>query len=714
MRPIQQKPSGAPSFAVAARVPTWRGRRLMLGHKLALVVAAFLLLWAGYLAVAYVSRMHTAVFVTQVNEAGRLRVYSQRIAFLADSCGVEGAPDVEVELCRATLELAIKSYARSLVAIENAPAALLLANDRRTVAGLIEALRVDWLGYRAAAEALLEDGPDAAAARARILQHADLMLDRAETLVEVLVASQLRAQQCRDTVHNILQAAGLLLLIVIAAVGRRQGVLPLRQMVRLARRAGRGDYSGRLDYRADDEIGELASAFNDSNARTQQLIDELAARMAAAERAEAEANALLEAAADGILISAADGRIVRVNREAERIFGYSRQELLGRSVQDLVPDRLRSSHRNYWSGYMAAPLPRVMGRQATVAGLRKNGSEIPLEISLSPARHGEQPSVIAVVRDVTERLRAEADHRRLLTILDTTPDMVAIFKPNRQLVYLNPAGRELLGIGPEDSLEGRSKDELLSPSARRLLREQALPTVLATGVWSGELDLQDARGREVPVSQLLIAHLDEQGQPTHVSAMARDISERRRYEAELLHQATHDQLTGLANRTLFKDRLEQAVYRAERTGKLVALIFIDLDDFKLVNDSMGHAAGDILLREIAGRLQRHLRKADTRARFGGDEFAVILESIRQPEDALAVVAKLAETLHQPITLGEREFVVTTSIGISLYPADATSIDELLIHADTAMYRAKAAGRNSYRLYEPSMNELIELDEGTGL
>lgn len=167
MRPIQQKPSGAPSFAVAARVPTWRGRRLMLGHKLALVVAAFLLLWAGYLAVAYVSRMHTAVFVTQVNEAGRLRVYSQRIAFLADSCGVEGAPDVEVELCRATLELAIKSYARSLVAIENAPAALLLANDRRTVAGLIEALRVDWLGYRAAAEALLEDGPDAAAARAR-------------------------------------------------------------------------------------------------------------------------------------------------------------------------------------------------------------------------------------------------------------------------------------------------------------------------------------------------------------------------------------------------------------------------------------------------------------------------------------------------------------------------------------------------------------------
>jgi diguanylate cyclase (GGDEF)-like protein/PAS domain S-box-containing protein len=546
------------------------------------------------------------------------------------------------------------------------------------------------------------------------LQHADLMLDRAETLVDVLVASQLRAQQCRNTVHNILQAAGLLLLIVIAALGRRQGVLPLREMVRLARRAGRGDYSGRLDYRADDEIGELASAFNDSNARTQQLIDELAARIAAAERAEAEANALLEAAADGILISAAEGRIVRVNREAERIFGYSRQELLERSVQDLVPDRFQSSHKNYWSSYMTAPVPRVMGRQAAVAGLRKSGSEIPLEISLSPARHGEQPSVIAVVRDVTERLRAEADHRRLLTILDTTPDMVAIFTPDHQLVYLNPAGRELLGIGPDDTLEGRSKDELLSPSARRLLREQALPTVLAAGVWSGELDLQDAHGREVPVSQLLIAHLDEQGQPTHVSAMARDISERRRHEAELLHQATHDQLTGLANRTLFNDRLKQAIYHAGRTGSLVALIFIDLDDFKQVNDSMGHAAGDLLLCEVARRLQKNLRKGDTRARFGGDEFAIILEGIAEPEDVTAIVENLAKKLCQPMSLAGREFVVTTSIGISLYPVDAASIDELLAHADTAMYRAKAEGRNSYRVYQPGMSELIELGDGASL
>src|SRR5699024_2635226 len=116
-----------------------------------------------------------------------------------------------------------------------------------------------------------------------------------------------------------------------------------------------------------------------------------------------------------------------------------------------------------------------------------------------------------------------------------------------------------------------------------------------------------AHGREVPVVLLMIAHLDEQGRPTHVSVMARDISERRRYEADLIHQATHDQLTGLANRVVFRDRLEQAIRNADRSGKQVALLFIDLDDFKLINDSMGHAAGDMLLREIAERLKSSLR-----------------------------------------------------------------------------------------------------------
>lgn len=429
---------------------------------------------------------------------------------------------------------------------------------------------------------------------------------------QLLFSSQQRAQRYRDGLQSGLQLLGLLLLIAVTAIAYRQGVLPLRQLVRLTRRAGRGDYSGWLDYRSSDEVGELVTAFNESNRRTRRLLSELAAEARAARRAEAATDSLLESAADGIIISSPEGRILRVNREAERIFGYPRQELLGRSIEELIPARLRQAHHAHLAGYVGAPEARAMGSMGAVPGLRKDGSEVPVEISLSPACFEGQMQVISVVRDVTQRLRTEADRQRLLAILDATPDMIAIFTPDRKLCYLNPAGRELLGLGPQDPVEQHAIDALLAPSA-----------------------------------QQLIAHFDEGGRLTHVSAIARDISERRQYEAQLLHRATHDQLTGLANRALFRDRLTQAVYHAERSGRLVALAFIDLDDFKQINDSLGHAAGDALLQEIAARLRRHLRKGDTRARLGGDEFAVILEDLGRPDDALVVVDGLMRELQRP-------------------------------------------------------------------
>lgn len=681
--------------------------RLTLGWKFGLVVAAFLLLWFGHAGIASLNAKYTEVFAEHVDDAGKLRMYSQRIAFLVEECvELQAQPSTELVLCRSALELALKQYAANIASVRRASAALLLPQDQDAVQRALRKLEADAAAYRTAAAALLESTSDSAANKAYVLQHADLMLDRAEILVRALVKGQIRVQRFRDRLNNALQGIGLLLLVVVTYIGRRQVLQPVREITRLARRASHGDYKSRVRQKTNDEIGALAAAFNQSNARTQRLIDELAAGQAAAKRAEQEARSLLESAADGIVISDMAGHILRLNREAERIFGYSRQELVGSTVEQLIPERLRTRHRAYQGAYAENATSRVMGPASKVVGLRSDGSEVPLEISLSPVKLAEKPHVIAVVRDVTEREQAEADRRRLLTILDATPDLVAIFTPSRELSYLNPAGRQLLGIGLEDALSEHSIDELLSSSARNLLKAEALPIALATGHWSGELDLQDTQGQAVPVSQQLIAHLDEEGRPTHVSAIARDISERRQHEARLLYKATHDQLTGLANRALFRDRLEQAVYQAERSGKLVALVFIDLDDFKQINDSLGHAAGDALLREIAKRLQTHLRKSDTRARFGGDEFAVILENLAHLDDAVTVVESLVEELHRPMYWAGQEIVVTTSIGISLFPRDASSKEQLLLHADTAMYRAKAEGRSSYRVYNASMEEVL--------
>lgn len=673
---------------------------LSLGHKLGLLAAVFLLLWLGHLVASYISFKQSTIFIERIDEAGRLRMYGQRIAFLVENCAEQSG--VARALCRDAIELSIQHYASSLKMLESTSTRLLFQRNRQEIQAALAALQLEWVRYREAAEAVIEPVEDVSAGKAYIQQHADLLLDRAEALVAAFVSGQIRAQWWRNLLHNFLEALGLLLLLIAAYIGRRQIVLPVREIARLARLASSGDYSGRSSYSSRDEMGELVDAFNASNARTQALIKQLAQDQTKAQRAEAQAKSLLEAAADGVLMTDAAGNILQLNVEIERIFGYSRQELLGLNIQALTPPTLWERHAAYLADFIAEPRPRTMARPGVVPGLRKDGSQVPLEISLSSVLLDGQVQLISVVRDVTERMLKEADRQRLLSIVDATPDLVAVLTPELEWVYLNPAGRRLLGIPADAELGQDLLLKLLPPPAQRLLRDVGLPTALATGNWSGELELQDISGRQFPVSQLLIAHLDEQGRPTHVSAMARDISERRRYEADLLYQATHDQLTGLANRVLFRDRLEQAFYNAGRSGKRIALLFIDLDDFKLINDSMGHAAGDILLRKVAQRLQSSLRQGDTRARFGGDEFAVILENIVATSDVLDIVENLTNKLHQPMSLNGRELVITTSIGISLYPGDASTVDELLLHADTAMYSAKAGAGGSYRLFSDTL------------
>ncbi|NWN91737.1 EAL domain-containing protein [Marinobacter adhaerens] len=683
----------------------YRTVRFTLGRKLALVILAFLLLWGAHGAVDYLGRIQDKAFNGMVNESGKLRMYSQRIALLSIACASSYQQDsASGASCHDALRQSVQSYDASLQKVASAPFNLFFKSDREQIHASVTALQADWLEYRVAAERILASMAKGGVADQDHYFEAsnERLLARAEALTELLVASQRRVQMAQDMASNALQLLGLLLLIIVALLGYRQGVRPLRALAQLARQAGQGHYDLHLHYQAHDEIGELVEAFNQSNLQTQRLLDRLREKADTARRAEIETDNILESTADGIVITARDGCILRINREAERIFGYSREELVGRSVHDLVPQRHRQPHRVYHR----APVPRAMGGISTVTALHKDGYEVPVEISLSLIQSDGQQRVITVVRDATQRLQMEADRQRLLSIIDVTPDITAMFTMDRQLIYLNPAGRRLMKARSDKEVTDRRFDELLTPASLRLLREQALPKACSDGQWSGELMLCGESGGEIPVLLLLIAHNQKPGTETHLSAIARNISDRKRFEAELLQQATHDSLTGLANRLLFKDRLKQALYQAQRTNLMVAVVFIDLDDFKLVNDTMGHAVGDLLLCEIGRRLEAQLRKHDTKARLGGDEFAVILERLSSQEDAISIAQKLSEVLCQPIRLKEREFVVTTSMGVSFYPTDGGDTETLLMHADTAMYQAKSAGRNNYRLFLPEMNQQV--------
>lgn len=304
-----------------------------------------------------------------------------------------------------------------------------------------------------------------------------------------------------------------------------------------------------------------------------------------------------------------------------------------------------------------------------------------------------------------QRQAAERERARLAAVLDVTPDLVAIASPEGRLSYLNDAGRRLLGLGAGAALPEGGLEELFSEHLAARLLHDAFPVACRDGHWLGEVELPGRDGADpVPLSKLVVARRDERGEIDCLALLARDISERKRFEAELQHQATHDRLTGLPNRFLLLDRLAAELAHVRRHGGYAAVMFFDLDNFKRINDTFGHMVGDRVLQQIAARIRSCLRPTDTLARHGGDEFTLAVGQLSRIEDVLAVLRKTRVAFERPVIAGTQEVFVTFSIGIAVFPHDGAEVEVLLRNADTAMYRAKSGGRNQYRFYAPDMNE----------
>jgi diguanylate cyclase (GGDEF)-like protein len=256
-------------------------------------------------------------------------------------------------------------------------------------------------------------------------------------------------------------------------------------------------------------------------------------------------------------------------------------------------------------------------------------------------------------------------------------------------------------------------DELLSPAARALLRDEALPATQGSGIWHGETGVLAADGSEVPVSQVLIAHRDGQGELRFRSTVARDISERKAYEARIKYLANYDALTGLPNRSLLGDRTAQALSHARRSGRTCALVVLSVDRFDLLNESFGHGAGDALLKQVAERLRDTVSEGDTAARLGADVFGVLASDLGRPEDVRNLVRKLAEAAERPFTMGEGEMHVSLSMGASTFPRDGEDFDLLLRNAEAAMHRVKRSGGKGFEFYTAGMTrdalERLELE-----
>ncbi|MEC5400016.1 two-component system response regulator [Uliginosibacterium sp. H1] len=308
--------------------------------------------------------------------------------------------------------------------------------------------------------------------------------------------------------------------------------------------------------------------------------------------------------------------------------------------------------------------------------------------------------VVGVIRDVTERRLHEEQLRQASVVFQTTAEGILVLDESRRIVSANPAFCRLTGYDIEE-VRGLDPDTFLH--ARRH-SDQFYPRLLETerGYWHGEIACLRKNDEVFPAWQHVCAVRDDHGAVSHYVVAISDISAIRQAEAQINHLAYHDALTGLGNRHRFEECLELELERARRGGQRLALLYIDLDGFKLINDTLGHASGDQLLKAVANRIRGHLRRGDVAIRLGGDEFVVIVPEVAREQDCAALAEKLLREVSAPVTLPREQVLVTASIGIALFPDNATDREELVKAADSAMYGAKARGRNRYAFYSPDM------------
>ncbi|MBL8299530.1 MAG: EAL domain-containing protein [Rhodanobacteraceae bacterium] len=321
---------------------------------------------------------------------------------------------------------------------------------------------------------------------------------------------------------------------------------------------------------------------------------------------------------------------------------------------------------------------------------------------------GEPVRICGTARDVTASRLAERERRIAAEVIRNMTEAVTVTDLDYRFTSVNLAFTRMTGYR-EDEVLGLNAAILNSPQHAPEVYEQVRDSLSRTGHWRGELWQQRKDGEEF-LSWLELAEVrDAHGTRTHFVGVVADITDRKRAEQELRYLANYDTLTGLPNRTLLGERLGHAIMRARRNGRRVSVLFLDLDRFKHVNDSMGHAAGDRMLKAAGSRLRAHVRSSDTVARLGGDEFTVVLEDVNDGSEAEQVAQKLLQAFEEPLELDAgQEVVISPSIGISLYPDHAQVPTDLLKYADTAMYQAKESGRNTYKMYTLEMDSAARL------
>lgn len=406
-------------------------------------------------------------------------------------------------------------------------------------------------------------------------------------------------------------------------------------------------------------------------------------------------------------------RIVKMNHTELEWLGYTRDELVGKKT--LVELQTPNSQVIYLQKFQELIEKKTL-RNIELEMVRKDGSIMPILLNSSAQfdADGNFLTSRTTVFDITKLVEAQKQLRRAATVFEHTRDAILITDGNGTIIAVNHAFSDITGYRPEEVI-GKNPRLLKSERQNNEFYEKLWFELEQKGNWQGEIWDRRKSGELFPTWQNITAVKDETGHVTDYISVFSDITTIKDTEDKLVRLAYHDSLTGLPNRLLFNDRLDHALQYSRRHKTMVGLLLLDLDRFKLINDTLGHDAGDQLLEEIAQRLKHSIRGEDTVARLGGDEFAIIIAKLDRMEDAATLSRKIIHAIAAPIQIPDHLLTTSVSIGISVYPDDAIDKETLYKSADVALYAAKDKGRNCYEFYTPSMtqraNEILAIERG---
>jgi diguanylate cyclase (GGDEF)-like protein/PAS domain S-box-containing protein len=613
----------------------------------------------------------------------------------------------ELQGARAALAFNVDKTARYSPGIQE-PLAAAFAEFDRALIGLLDEVRSDILFER------FESRPDA------FFMAATVVVDKGyQELYRTLLPTSegLISDRIYRAEQQLFLAAGTVLLLMLIVCYFFAGIYfstvdSIQALARAAQQFASGDISQRVKLDTRDELRQVGTSFN-------AMADGFAALLAARTEDEQRLRAIVGSALDAVIQMDAAGKISGWSRRAEECFGWSREEAIGRQLHEtIIPPRYREAHVRGFNRFLTSGEGPVLNTRVEIEGLHRAGHELPIELSISAITTGRGIEFSAFVRDISARRKAEAE-LRIAAIAFESEEGIAITDAKGATLNVNQSFTKITGYSLEEMV-GRSPDVMKSdrqaPGQIHAMRR----ALSKNGAWQGELWGRRKSGEDFPEWIRITAVSNEAGRITNYVVSFSDITQRKHYEETIHKLAFYDALTGQPNRTLLMDRLKQAMNASHRNRSFGAVLFIDLDNFKTLNDTLGHDKGDLLLQQAAQRLVACVREGDTVARLGGDEFVVVLGGL----DASAVEAanqtetvgeKVLAALHEPYQLGHVTHRSSASIGATLYRGHETSIDDLLKQADLAMYKSKETGRNSLHFFDPAMQtavlERAALEEG---